>query len=200
MKPFGSSNLQNHLKLREKILKTDHSALLVRIADQLSDSPFGVVHRRLALAFNIVVAQHTGTKGEVRPLGDSPSGLVQQFNKDVSNSATQDSIMNVHNKTQFTYARINCVLKGSSCDTQLPKILKLAILSSNASSTSTKAFECPHKNDDSIFTLRDHKGFNKACNEVECKGMCIIGHPIIRLPWVVRNPISLGSIFLNTMG
>ncbi|WMV45309.1 hypothetical protein MTR67_038694, partial [Solanum verrucosum] len=85
----------------------DHSASLVRIVDQLGDSPFGVVHRRLAPSFNIVVlwvigrhstasrkfsamcrllpfsadlilsfrTQHTRTKGEVRPFGDSPSGL-----------------------------------------------------------------------------------------------------------------------------
>uniref|UniRef100_M1E112 Uncharacterized protein n=1 Tax=Solanum tuberosum TaxID=4113 RepID=M1E112_SOLTU len=33
----------------------DHSALLVGIADQLDDSPFGVVHRHLAPAFRIVV-------------------------------------------------------------------------------------------------------------------------------------------------
>uniref|UniRef100_M1D9A7 Uncharacterized protein n=1 Tax=Solanum tuberosum TaxID=4113 RepID=M1D9A7_SOLTU len=33
----------------------DHSATLVRIADQLGDSPLDVVHRRLAPAFSIVV-------------------------------------------------------------------------------------------------------------------------------------------------
>ncbi|KAG5609862.1 hypothetical protein H5410_021143 [Solanum commersonii] len=46
--------------------------------------------------------------------------------------------MSAHNKTQFTYARINCVLKDSSCDTPLPKILMLAILATCASSSSTK--------------------------------------------------------------
>ncbi|KAG5577049.1 hypothetical protein H5410_057183 [Solanum commersonii] len=100
MKPFGSSSLQNSLKLRAKISKstilyenynncstlktiiltTDHSVSLVEIADQLGDSPVGVVHRRLAPAFNIVMLwvigdQHTGTKGEVRPFSDSPSEL-----------------------------------------------------------------------------------------------------------------------------
>ncbi|WMV19705.1 hypothetical protein MTR67_013090 [Solanum verrucosum] len=77
----------------------DHSASLVRIVDQLSDSPFGIVHCRLAPALNIIVlwvigrhgtasrnfsamrrlppfsvdlilsirAQHTRTKGELRP-------------------------------------------------------------------------------------------------------------------------------------
>ncbi|KAG5580628.1 hypothetical protein H5410_051255 [Solanum commersonii] len=74
-----------------------------------------------------------------------------QFKKDVSNSA-QDSTMNVHNKTHFIHAKINCVPKDSSCDTPLPKILTLAILASNASSSSTKVFECPHTKDDSILT------------------------------------------------
>ncbi|KAG5576507.1 hypothetical protein H5410_056641, partial [Solanum commersonii] len=69
--------------------------------------------------------------------------------------------MNAHNKTQFTYAKINCVLKDSSCDSQLPKILKLAILASNASSCSTKAFECPYTNDDSIFTCKGAPSFSK---------------------------------------
>ncbi|WMV24724.1 hypothetical protein MTR67_018109, partial [Solanum verrucosum] len=85
----------------------DHSASLVRIADQLGDYPFGVVHRRLAPTFSIIVlwvivrpgtasrnflamhrllhfstdlilsfrAQHTRTKGKVRPFGNLPSGL-----------------------------------------------------------------------------------------------------------------------------
>ncbi|KAG5576667.1 hypothetical protein H5410_056801 [Solanum commersonii] len=58
---------------------------------------------------------------------------------DVSNSSTQDSIMNAHKKTQFTYARINCALKDSSCDTLLPKILMLAILATCASLSSTRS-------------------------------------------------------------
>ncbi|KAG5571221.1 hypothetical protein H5410_060987 [Solanum commersonii] len=45
--------------------------------------------------------------------------------------------MNAHNKTQFTYARINCVLKDSSCNTSLPKILMVTVYASNASSSST---------------------------------------------------------------
>ncbi|KAG5575551.1 hypothetical protein H5410_055685, partial [Solanum commersonii] len=48
----------------------------------------------------------------------------------VLNSATQDSTTNAHNKTQLTYPKINCV-------------------------NLNKTLQCPHTNDDSIFT---HKG------------------------------------------
>ncbi|KAG5571524.1 hypothetical protein H5410_061290, partial [Solanum commersonii] len=47
--------------------------------------------------------------------------------------------------------RFNCVIKDSSCDTPLPKILMLTILSTNASSRSTKEhntcfnrYACPY--------------------------------------------------------
>ncbi|KAG5631990.1 hypothetical protein H5410_003707, partial [Solanum commersonii] len=141
----------------------DHSAQLVGIADTLDDLPFGQFHRLLDLAFSIFAWNKRRSPGRstTRQLGSaiiSPiCGLktqVQQFKKDVSNSAAQDLIMNVHNKTQFTQARINFVPKDSSCDTLLPKILKLAILASNASSSSIKVFECPHTKNDSISTYK----------------------------------------------
>ena len=90
---------------------------------------------------------------------------VQQFKKDVSNSAVQDSIMNAHNKTQLTHARINCALKGSSCDTPLPKILKFTILASNASSSSTKVLKCPHTKNNSIFTYNGSQYKDPESNE-----------------------------------
>ncbi|KAG5585891.1 hypothetical protein H5410_046325 [Solanum commersonii] len=60
--------------------------------------------------------------------------------------------MNLHNKTHLTHARINFVLKDSSCDTPLSESLMLTMLVSNASSSSTKVFKCPHTWNDSIFT------------------------------------------------
>ncbi|KAG5572207.1 hypothetical protein H5410_061973 [Solanum commersonii] len=60
--------------------------------------------------------------------------------------------MNAHNKTQFTYARINCVLKDSNCDTPSPKILMLTILATCGSSSLTKVSKCPHVKNDFIFT------------------------------------------------
>lgn len=61
--------------------------------------------------------------------------------------------MNIHNKTHATYARINLVLKDSSCDTPLPKTLMLTILGTNAISNLTTISD--HTKDDSIFK---HKG------------------------------------------
>ncbi|KAG5631676.1 hypothetical protein H5410_003393, partial [Solanum commersonii] len=142
-------------------------AQLVGIVDALVDLPFGFVHRLYAFAFSIFALSTLEPWARLRPFGDSPNALglrpfffvllscllpFCQFKKDVSNSATQVSIMTVHNKTQLTHARINCILKDSSCDTPLSKILKLTILASNASSSSTKVFKCPHTNNDSIFT------------------------------------------------
>ncbi|KAG5595816.1 hypothetical protein H5410_037048, partial [Solanum commersonii] len=57
--------------------------------------------------------------------------------------------MSAQNKTQFTYARINCVIKDSSCDTPLPKILMLTIIGTCASSSSTKSQEL-----DATFSLK----------------------------------------------
>ncbi|KAG5631026.1 hypothetical protein H5410_002743 [Solanum commersonii] len=78
--------------------------------------------------------------------------LKLKFRKDVSNSATEDSIMNAHNKTQFTYENIKCALKDSSFDSPLSKNLVFTILASKASSSSIIVFKCPHTKNDSIFT------------------------------------------------
>ena len=79
---------------------------------------------------------------------------VQPFKKGVSNSATQDSIMNIQNKIQITYALINCILKDLSCDTPLPDILVLAILLLLQVQARQKVSKCPHMKNDSIFTHR----------------------------------------------
>ncbi|KAG5580278.1 hypothetical protein H5410_050905, partial [Solanum commersonii] len=85
-------------------------------------------------------------------IGTNNETQIQQLKKDASNSATQDSIMNAHKKTQITQARINCALKDLSCDSPLSKILKFTILASNESSSSTNLLKCPHTKNDSIFT------------------------------------------------
>ncbi|KAG5585796.1 hypothetical protein H5410_046230 [Solanum commersonii] len=163
---------KTHFQLREDELLlysisknsvvADRSTRLVGIADRLGDSP-------------IIYADCSFLR-QVDPL---PSGLnvLEQKAKcfplvthqvclaKLRLHATQDSFLNIHNRTQTTNAKINCVLKDSSCDTPLPKILKPALLASNVSSISTKAFECPHTNDDSIFT---HKWIINLSSGIRC--------------------------------
>ncbi|KAG5610484.1 hypothetical protein H5410_021765, partial [Solanum commersonii] len=67
-----------------------------------------------------------------RFLSDIEQTQVQSFKKGVLKSATQDSTMNAHNKTQFTDAKIKCELKGSSTYSPISKNLMLTILASNA--------------------------------------------------------------------
>ncbi|KAG5576714.1 hypothetical protein H5410_056848 [Solanum commersonii] len=110
---------------------------LVRIVDTFGDPPFGLalgncstICRLLPFLVDLISsfeAQHIGTLGEV--------GGISCYTR-VNHECTQ--------KTQLTHARINSVLKDSSCDTPLSNILKLTILASNASSRSTKEFRFPH--------------------------------------------------------
>ncbi|KAG5620422.1 hypothetical protein H5410_005640, partial [Solanum commersonii] len=142
----------------KKCAAKNHSAQLVGIADPLGDPPFeycitesfgesptASLSRRLN--FILQSLAHWNVRRN-----HSHSATRLMVKKYVSNSAAQDSIMNAHKKTQLTHARINCALKDSSCDSPLPKNLKLTILASNASSSSTKVFKCPHTKNDSIFT------------------------------------------------
>ncbi|KAG5615071.1 hypothetical protein H5410_014895 [Solanum commersonii] len=46
---------------------------------------------------------------------------VEQFKWNVSNSVTQDSIMNAQKKTQLTHGMINCALKDLICDSPVSK-------------------------------------------------------------------------------
>ncbi|KAG5581489.1 hypothetical protein H5410_052116, partial [Solanum commersonii] len=103
--------------------------------------------------------------------------------------------MNTHNKAQITYAQVKCVLKDSSYDTPLSRILMFAILATCASSSSTKNIsqlkiknqiqrshskrgtQCMlspiglplFSNRLSIRLTQDQKGLSKACNGAECK-------------------------------
>ncbi|KAG5606315.1 hypothetical protein H5410_027807, partial [Solanum commersonii] len=141
----------------------DHLAQLVGIADIFGDPPIDMVHHFCALAFSKFkfsnfrrwsTASRTHSSLAYWSIrGDhSHSATHLMFKKDVSNSITQDSIMNVHKKTQLTRARINYALKESSYDSPLPKNFKHTILASNESSSSTKVFKRPDTKDDSIFT------------------------------------------------
>ncbi|KAG5605591.1 hypothetical protein H5410_027083 [Solanum commersonii] len=58
-----SSSLQNSQKFSLICAAVDHLASLIEIADQLSDSPFGVVHHLLAPSFNIILLWVIGQHG-----------------------------------------------------------------------------------------------------------------------------------------
>ncbi|KAG5632068.1 hypothetical protein H5410_003785 [Solanum commersonii] len=135
----------------------DHSARLVGIVDLLGDSPIVRFIAFLACLQHLCILDHwaalycfaelfgdTSIAPFHRRFDPLPSRLNTLEQKDVSKSAIQDSIMNIHNKTQTTYAKINCALKDSSCDLPISTILMLTILASNASSSSTIVFKCPH--------------------------------------------------------
>ncbi|KAG5600073.1 hypothetical protein H5410_031443, partial [Solanum commersonii] len=111
------------------------TVLLRRTNRRLADCSFSrlLIHFLQGFAY-----WNKGRCMSIRPLTKLDSTIHRFSFLDASNSATQDQIMNAHNKTQFTYARITCVLKDSNCDTPLPKILVLAILATCASSSSTK--------------------------------------------------------------
>ncbi|KAG5577253.1 hypothetical protein H5410_057387, partial [Solanum commersonii] len=91
--------------------------------------------------------------------------------------------MNAHNKIQFTYARINCVLKDSNCDTPSPKILMLAIVATCANQESDTTLTLKKRNTMHVFTHRfalifqltfdpsysRSKGLSKSCNGLSAK-------------------------------
>ncbi|KAG5580176.1 hypothetical protein H5410_050803 [Solanum commersonii] len=100
-------------------------------------------------------ASHTGTKGRVNPFDETPCQTqVQPFKKGVSNCATQDSIMNIHNNIQITYVKIKCVLKDSSYDTPYKRFSCSQYLLLVRVQARKIVSKCPHMKNDSIFTHR----------------------------------------------
>ncbi|KAG5619680.1 hypothetical protein H5410_004898 [Solanum commersonii] len=88
--------------------------------------------------------------------------------------------MNIHNKTQITHLKINCILKDSSCDTPLPKILMLAIFDTSANQELDATLTLKKRNTTDVFTHRlanrssvwltqDQQGLSTVCNGDECK-------------------------------
>ncbi|KAG5590866.1 hypothetical protein H5410_041380 [Solanum commersonii] len=83
LKPFESSNSSKPSPNFELKILSDHSASLVKNADQLDDPPFGRFHHRVALSFNIIVFWIIGRhrlstleqKARIRHFGDSPNEL-----------------------------------------------------------------------------------------------------------------------------
>ena len=76
---------------------------------------------------------------------------VQQFKKDVSNSATKDSIMNAHNKTQLTHAR-SIVHSNTEVVTHHYQRFSSSRSCFNPSSSSAKVIKCPEIKNEYILT------------------------------------------------
>ncbi|KAG5584870.1 hypothetical protein H5410_045304, partial [Solanum commersonii] len=162
LKPFESSSSSKpspNLELKnlcfiDVLLYPSPSSCFGSLGDSTASRNCSVTRRLLLFTADLILsftAQHSGTKCKDKTFWR----LAERFSRSkkcVSNSATQDSIMNAHNKTQFTYAKIKCALKDSSCDSLISKNLMLTILASNVSLSSTKVFKCPHIRNDSIFT------------------------------------------------
>uniref|UniRef100_M1DFJ5 Uncharacterized protein n=1 Tax=Solanum tuberosum TaxID=4113 RepID=M1DFJ5_SOLTU len=85
----------------------DHSASLVGITDQLSDSTFGVVHRRLAPTFSIVVLWVVGRHGTASQNCSStrsfPSGLSKLEQKGKFARIFQSTFVSVHSRSKCLF-------------------------------------------------------------------------------------------------
>ncbi|KAG5610435.1 hypothetical protein H5410_021716 [Solanum commersonii] len=105
LKPFESSTtkLQLVLIVFKKCAAKDHLAKLVGIVDQLSDPPFGLVHRRLALAFCIIVFWIIGRHSTVswncsaiRRLLLFTADLIRSFRAQHTGTKDEDKTFCVH--------------------------------------------------------------------------------------------------------
>ncbi|KAG5599028.1 hypothetical protein H5410_030398 [Solanum commersonii] len=129
-----AKNMLRRTIWRSKSRSLIHSAILplvIYISFLLWPTTFSMTRRLLLSITDLIFsfrAWHNGTLGKII------------------------AIRRLTQLTQLTDARINCALKDLSCDSPLSKILKLTILASNASSSSTKVLKCPHARNDSIIT------------------------------------------------
>ncbi|KAG5630401.1 hypothetical protein H5410_002118, partial [Solanum commersonii] len=120
------------------------SASLVGIADQLGDSLVGVVRLRLSPAFSIVGSTQWNKRR---------SKTFRRLAKWTWRSSGLYFFFLLSLFVPFCNI-IKCALKDSSCDSPISTNLMLTILASNASSSSTIVFKCPHTKNNSIFTQK----------------------------------------------
>ncbi|KAG5576069.1 hypothetical protein H5410_056203, partial [Solanum commersonii] len=132
----------------KKCVVKDHSVQLVEIADALGDPlNCSVTHRLLLFIADLIFsfgAQYTRTFGEVEAIWRLTECISSAVQKGCLEQCYTRFNHECTHKTQITYVKIKCALKISSCDTPFSKNLKLTILASNASSSSTKEIKCPH--------------------------------------------------------